>query len=377
MNPGTLPDVDRPLGMNRLAMINIPSKNEGIMEKIIDTIHSRGGKDLCPHIVKVQTSVVNREADVHSDYQTTLYFAISENNQQLDSLITAAGEVDVEKDSGSLSVLGRSPFNRQRLSIEELRGMVRQQSLRGIPPWCNLIVAAVLAAVGLAVDSSATVVASMLVSPLMCPLLQISFAAVDPKLRREKGFISGAICDFSLAVFACVAVGFLVGGLFTWQNVDTNWGWPTNEMGQRTHPYHTLAPGVLVAIVSGIGVANGLRNNGVNALVGVAISASLLPPLVNTGMFVAWGHMRGASAQIILHGHTPTYAGFISFLLTMINVAGVLISASFWLWVRGVGYDNFSSETQEFKPMAALVKRLTMRPEAQNELRSRQPLLSV
>jgi hypothetical protein len=34
-------------------------------------------------------------------------------------------------------------------------------------------------------------------------------------------------------------------------------------------------PGTVISVISGIGVANSLRNRGINALVGVAISASL------------------------------------------------------------------------------------------------------
>ena len=39
----------------------------------------------------------------------------------------------------------------------------------------------------------------------------------------------------------------------------------------------TLMPGTVISVISGIGVANSLRNRGINALVGVAISASLWP----------------------------------------------------------------------------------------------------
>ena len=44
-----------------------------------------------------------------------------------------------------------------------------------------------------------------------------------------------------------------------------------------------LLVGLTIAIPSGIGVVSTLGNN-TSSLVGVAISASLLPPAVNTGM---------------------------------------------------------------------------------------------
>ena len=52
------------------------------------------------------------------------------------------------------------------LTKTSLFQVVRRQDIRGVTAWCNLLVAAGMAAVGLAINSSATVVASMLVSPL-------------------------------------------------------------------------------------------------------------------------------------------------------------------------------------------------------------------
>ena len=47
--------------------------------------------------------------------------------------------------------------------------------------------------------------------------------------------------------------------------------------------------GVFVAIPSGVGVAIAITGNISPALVGVAISAALLPPIVNSGMNFAYG----------------------------------------------------------------------------------------
>lgn len=44
-----------------------------------------------------------------------------------------------------------------------------------------------------------------------------------------------------------------------------------------------------MAVASGAAAALGVSDRGVNSLVGVAISASLLPPVVNTGMCISYG----------------------------------------------------------------------------------------
>ena len=59
--------------------------------------------------------------------------------------------------------------------------------------------------------------------------------------------------------------------------------WPTNEMlsrGTRT----TFLCGFPIAFFSGLGVALSVLDDQTSSLVGVAISASLLPPAVNCGM---------------------------------------------------------------------------------------------
>lgn len=60
--------------------------------------------------------------------------------------------------------------------------------------------------------------------------------------------------------------------------------WPTQEMLQRGH-HNGLIVGALIAISSGAGVALSVLSGNSGSMVGVAISASLLPPAVNAGLF--------------------------------------------------------------------------------------------
>jgi uncharacterized membrane protein len=63
-----------------------------------------------------------------------------------------------------------------------------------------------------------------------------------------------------------------------------------------------LSTGALIAIPSGIGVALSILGDNTSSLVGVAISASLLPPAVNTGMLVALAIFVRVRALINNHG---------------------------------------------------------------------------
>ena len=52
----------------------------------------------------------------------------------------------------------------------------------------------------------------------------------------------------------------------------------------------SLWVGVLIAVPSGAGVALSILGGNIGSLVGVAISASLLPPAVNAASIVCWYH---------------------------------------------------------------------------------------
>ncbi|CAN0414429.1 unnamed protein product, partial [Hapterophycus canaliculatus] len=88
----------------------------------------------------------------------------------------------------------------------------------------------------------------------------------------------------SFSLLICVGVGFLVGMVGV--NFIEESTWPTHEMETRGNAWGLLT-GICIAIPSGMAVALSILSKNVNSLVGVAISASLLPPAVNTGLCLA------------------------------------------------------------------------------------------
>lgn len=125
--------------------------------------------------------------------------------------------------------------------------------------------------------------------------------------------------------------------------------------------------GVLWALTSGSGVAIALLQGSVGPLVGVAISASLLPPVVNCGLFWALAciwlqyedkkipHIKGepytlfrgnSSYQFIYTDYIPTeffINGIISCTLTVVNVICIFITAIIVLKIKEVAAPYTSS----------------------------------
>lgn len=91
-----------------------------------------------------------------------------------------------------------------------------------------------------------------------------------------------------VSLLVCVIIGLVLAGIFLAIGAADEWPtdeWPTDEMTNRGTLGNFYA-GIPIAFFSGLGVAVGLLDSQTNSLVGVAISASLLPPAVNSGMLL-------------------------------------------------------------------------------------------
>jgi len=213
-----------------------------------------------------------------------------------------------------------------RMTLEEIFDIIDSGSTLSFDFLAFAIVAAWIAATGLLSNSAVVVVAAMLVSPLMGPIIGLSFSLVtkDAVLRRNalKTELVGALT-------ACL-VGVLAGILIFPFSVPN-----TDEMTARGHPV-ALIWGFFVAFPSGAGIALAIVQGGVNSLVGVAISASLLPPIVNAGINLAFGiidEFTGKSPATIWH-HFEW--GLISLLLYCLNVTCIITTSYLVFKIKGL-----------------------------------------
>ena len=89
-------------------------------------------------------------------------------------------------------------------------------------------------------------------------------------------FLEGLLTEVVGLLF-CIIIGLAVAGVCITESDSQNW--PNAEMESRGIP-HNLISGLAIAIPSGIGVATSLTDvkGSTAGLIGVAISAALLPP---------------------------------------------------------------------------------------------------
>ncbi|XP_023322708.1 uncharacterized protein LOC111697066 isoform X1 [Eurytemora carolleeae] len=168
-----------------------------------------------------------------------------------------------------------------------------------------LLLAGAISFMGLVENSSVVLVASMLVSPLMGPILAGIFGCVI----HDTALIRKGIRHEVLALLICILLGLVLGLIIS--PLSQIYGcpqYPTPEMLSRGE-LRSLLVGVLIATPSGAGVALSVLGGNAGSLVGVAISASLLPPAINCGMFWSLSIVILIAGQVG-HGNRPLFHGF-------------------------------------------------------------------
>lgn len=218
------------------------------------------------------------------------------------------------------------------LAVEEIYENVKKQSSLSFDYIAFIILAAIMAGIGLIQNNVTVIVASMLLSPLMGPMLGVAFGYVvrDNALlfkgtRNELiGLALSLIVGAVLAVFILLFSPVMVANIIT--DVGTT-GTITNitEITRRAG-FSPLDIGV--AIFSGAAVAVSVTKGDMSSLVGVAISAALMPPAVNASMMVILG-LASANAYILA-------VGFGSFSLLAMNIILIVISAFVMFKVKGL-----------------------------------------
>ncbi|XP_017881968.1 uncharacterized protein LOC108626068 [Ceratina calcarata] len=243
---------------------------------------------------------------------------------------------------------------RSKLTVRQVVDGVRSGGDLTFDYVLLVLTADCLAALGLIENSATNVVAAMLVSPLMGPVMSLTFGTII----ADRNLQLIGLKSLLLGIFLSILFGFIFGLILG--TTEMPWGyndWPTDEMKGRGN-YRSLWMGVLWALPSGTGVAVALLQGSNGPLIGVAISASLLPPVVNCGLFWALGciwliyrpikmpHMKGESYTDYNTSYVYVYAdylpveffcnGIISACLTFINVMCIFITAIIVLKIKEV-----------------------------------------
>lgn len=141
----------------------------------------------------------------------------------------------------------------------------------------KMVLASIICAVSLIGDNQEGVIGTMILSPLVAPIIGLigaMFAGQKNDTLRAFGFLL-------LGMALMFAIGWIVGKL----NSDTV---PGNEITKRHSPTHwkSFIDAFIIGVVFAIGAITVPKGYGISSfdLIGVAVSTSLLPPVVNAGI---------------------------------------------------------------------------------------------
>ncbi|WP_372911539.1 TIGR00341 family protein [Salinigranum sp.] len=147
-----------------------------------------------------------------------------------------------------------------------------------------VLLSAVIAAAGLLVDSPAIVVGSMVIAPLVGPMLTAGVGTatgdremIAASLRQQAVGITVGIAGAAVVALSFRALGIVAGSLD-----------PTSLELVTLR----MAPGVvalLVGVAGGAAAAIGLTTHGPISIIGVMIAAALVPAAAVVGIGIAWG----------------------------------------------------------------------------------------
>lgn len=169
----------------------------------------------------------------------------------------------------------------------------------------------IMATVGLLEDSAAIVIGSMLIAPVLYPILGLSLGAVMSDLKIWQRSTTTLIKALAIGLAASFVTTLIFGDLEA-----LRLGLLDHELLLRVEP---SIISLVVAIVAGLAVSYALAQpEWSETLPGVAISVALIPPLATVGVGLAALNIEIISGSALLLGLNIigiTTAALFSFLL--------------------------------------------------------------
>jgi len=163
-----------------------------------------------------------------------------------------------------------------------------------------LVLATLIAALGLFINSASVIIGAMLLAPLMQPIVSLSMGV----LRMDGALARKAFGTVTVGVAMVLAASALLTWALPLHHI-------TSEMQSRLSP--TLLD-LFVALVSGAAAAYAKSNEKIaGSLAGVAIAVALVPPIAVAGIGAGWGEWEMFTS---------------AFLLFLTNLAGIVFAAA-------------------------------------------------
>ena len=172
---------------------------------------------------------------------------------------------------------------RNQISREELVESIDESASPSTTYVVMVVLAALVAAIGLIDNSPAVIVGAMVIAPLLGPNIALALGTCLGDARLVGRALLAQGIGFATAVAIGVAIGLTHGSLWT---TDGNDLLAVPEIALRTKVGVATA---VLAMVSGIAGAIAFATGAMSVLIGVMVAVALMPPTVATAMLAGAG----------------------------------------------------------------------------------------
>ncbi|WP_123539137.1 DUF389 domain-containing protein [Halosimplex salinum] len=182
-----------------------------------------------------------------------------------------------------------------KISPATLRSKAKDMRLNTRSYLWMMVLSAAVAVSGILIASPAVVVGSMVIAPIVSPMLTASIGAVRDDREMLVDSVHQQMLGLGVAVLAAVAFSYLAKEFFAVPTaLDIT---AMNLVSGRVAP---SLLSIVIGLASGAAGAYGLATKGSVTIVGVMIAAALIPTAAVTGIGVAWGQSVVAVGSIVL-----------------------------------------------------------------------------
>jgi uncharacterized hydrophobic protein (TIGR00271 family) len=224
------------------------------------------------------------------------------------------------------TTLGVSPQRKEEIYLD----LSKSATLRDPSYWLQILFAAGIATLGLALNSPAVIIGAMLISPLMGPILAggLAFASGDLILGLR------ASLSLLLSCLAAIAFSVLLVGLLPFKEM-------TNEIAARTQPNTLdLAVALFSGAIGSMAICREVRGV-VTSIPGVAIAVALMPPLCVVGY--------GIGVAVSLNGAEGMRAARGGGLLFLTNLVAITFTAMLVFLALHIDTEQVKERVREWR----------------------------
>jgi uncharacterized hydrophobic protein (TIGR00341 family) len=193
----------------------------------------------------------------------------------------------------------------ERICLEEIYQNLSEKVSFSKTFFVLIILASIVAAIGIYYDNVAVVIGSMVIAPLLSPsiALSLSFTLADFDLTKDAA--KSAVIGYSAPLIIGIIFGVFLKVEFSSSNILIT--------GTNIDIMY-----ILLALSAGIAGTLSFTRDVSQALVGVMVAVALLPPLVTSGLLIGsnyWHEAQGALLLFFVNLVSINLAGIVTFLV--------------------------------------------------------------